>query len=104
MEKKRLKLPIGLQTFEELRTEGYLYVDKTKFLVEMVDSITTHLGIEVMEESIRNLIFEAKAEEAYHQIIDQNYAAPYPHTLCLGIGIDDKKREICSFVGSIEPF
>ena len=23
------RLPIGIQTFEEIRTEGYLYVDKT---------------------------------------------------------------------------
>jgi hypothetical protein len=32
----RLKLPIGIQTFEELRTEGYIYVDKTKYLIEMI--------------------------------------------------------------------
>jgi len=38
MVKKRLKLPIGLPTFEELRTEGYVYVDKTKYLVELIDS------------------------------------------------------------------
>ncbi len=30
--KKLLKLPIGIQTFEKLRTEGCLYVDKTKYL------------------------------------------------------------------------
>ena len=27
------KLPIGVQSFEELRTEGYLYVDKTDLLL-----------------------------------------------------------------------
>ena len=37
MEKKKLKLPIGIQTFEELRTGGYVYVDKTKYLVELID-------------------------------------------------------------------
>ena len=26
------KLPIGIQTFEKIRTEGYLYVDKTSFV------------------------------------------------------------------------
>ena len=26
------KLPIGIQTFEKLREEGYLYVDKTAFV------------------------------------------------------------------------
>jgi hypothetical protein len=38
MEKKRLKLPIGIQTFEELRTDGYVYVDKTKYLINMIDT------------------------------------------------------------------
>ena len=37
MENKRLKLPIGIQTFEELRTDGYVYVDKTRYLVELID-------------------------------------------------------------------
>jgi hypothetical protein len=37
MENKPLKLPIGIQTFETLRTEGYIYVDKTKYLVELID-------------------------------------------------------------------
>ena len=38
MENKRLKLPIGMQTFEDLRTEGYVYVDKTKYLVDLIDT------------------------------------------------------------------
>ena len=38
MENKRLKLPIGIQTFERLRTEGYVYVDKTHYLVNLIDS------------------------------------------------------------------
>ena len=38
MEKKRLKLPVGIPTFEELRSNGYVYVDKTKYLVELIDS------------------------------------------------------------------
>lgn len=29
------KLPIGIQTFEEIRKEGYLYVDKTEFVYQM---------------------------------------------------------------------
>ncbi|MDR2232501.1 MAG: AAA family ATPase [Tannerella sp.] len=33
MAHKRLKLPIGIQTFEEIRTEGYVYVDKTQYIV-----------------------------------------------------------------------
>ena len=38
MESNRLKLPIGIQTFETIRTEGYLYVDKTKHLINMIDT------------------------------------------------------------------
>jgi hypothetical protein len=38
MENKRLKLPIGIQTFEIIRTEGYVYVDKTKYLVDLIDT------------------------------------------------------------------
>ena len=38
MEKKKLKLPIGIQTFEEIRTEGYLYVDKTQYIVKLIDN------------------------------------------------------------------
>ena len=32
------KLPIGIQTFEKLRMEGYLYVDKTRYLVDLIDN------------------------------------------------------------------
>ena len=38
MEGKRLKLPAGLTTFEEIRTRGYLYVDKTRHLVNLIDT------------------------------------------------------------------
>ncbi|GHV34358.1 ATPase AAA [Synergistales bacterium] len=34
---KLQKLPIGIQTFGKLREEGYLYVDKTKYLVDLID-------------------------------------------------------------------
>ncbi|MDR1977740.1 MAG: AAA family ATPase, partial [Synergistaceae bacterium] len=29
------KLPIGIQTFDVIRKEGYLYVDKTKYLIDL---------------------------------------------------------------------
>ena len=28
------KLPIGIQTFERMRTDNYIYVDKTKFVYQ----------------------------------------------------------------------
>ncbi|MDR1818616.1 MAG: AAA family ATPase, partial [Puniceicoccales bacterium] len=38
MEARLPKLPAGIQTFEEIRTEGYVYVDKTRFLVNLIDN------------------------------------------------------------------
>lgn len=32
-----MKYPIGIQSFEKLRKEGFLYVDKTKYIYELVD-------------------------------------------------------------------
>jgi len=37
---------------------------------------------------------EKKAEEALQQIIDKNYASPYPDAVCVGMAIDDTKRQI----------
>ncbi len=34
----RKRLPIGIQTFREIREEGHYYVDKTGFAVDLVDS------------------------------------------------------------------
>lgn len=36
------KLPIGIQTFEKIRSEGYLYVDKTALLWNMVATSTPY--------------------------------------------------------------
>ena len=37
MEKKRVKYPIGQQSFEVLRNEGYFYVDKTKYIDKIIN-------------------------------------------------------------------
>lgn len=31
-----LKYPIGVQSFEEIRTEGYLYIDKTDLIHKLI--------------------------------------------------------------------
>ena len=36
MKQKSRKLPIGIQDFEQIRTEGYLLVDKTEYLYKLV--------------------------------------------------------------------
>ena len=75
MEYKKQKLPVGIPTFEELRTDGYVCVDKTKYLIDLIDTgkiyflnrpdfrpspvihldmskVSTDAGIEGMKESI----------------------------------------------------
>jgi hypothetical protein len=39
----------------------------------------------------------AKAEEAYKQIFEKNYDKPYQNPICLGLAIDDEKREITEY-------
>jgi len=41
---------------------------------------------------------EKKAKEAYRQLIEKNYAKPYPDAICLGLGIDDMLRQITATV------
>jgi hypothetical protein len=38
-----------------------------------------------------------KAEEAINQIIDKNYAKPYPNAVCLAMVIDDSVRQITDY-------
>jgi hypothetical protein len=33
----RLKLPIGIQTFREIREDGCYYVDKTIFILRLIE-------------------------------------------------------------------
>ena len=35
---KRIKYPVGIQTFSEIIKEGYLYIDKTELIYDLVDS------------------------------------------------------------------
>lgn len=32
------KLPVGIQSFEDIRTNGYLYVDKTRYVWDLVET------------------------------------------------------------------
>lgn len=34
----RLKLPVGIENFEEIRKEGFYYVDKTKLIEDILMS------------------------------------------------------------------
>ena len=36
------KLPIGIQSIERIRTENYIYVDKTQFALELIEGDAPH--------------------------------------------------------------
>lgn len=36
--KETVKLPIGIENFEEIRTEGFYYVDKTGLIAELLNN------------------------------------------------------------------
>ena len=35
---KKVKLPIGIENFKEIRTEGFCYVDKTSLITELLNN------------------------------------------------------------------
>ena len=35
---RKVKLPIGIENFEKLRTEGFYYVDKTGLITELLNN------------------------------------------------------------------
>ena len=38
MNKKHIRYPIGIQTFSKVRENGYLYIDKTEYIFNLVNS------------------------------------------------------------------
>lgn len=43
MERKELKYPIGIQSFEKLRERGFLYIDKTEYVYNMTHSNASYV-------------------------------------------------------------
>ena len=59
MEKKQLKrLPVGIQTFEKIRENGMLYIDKTEYIWNMI-----HLS---------NYIFLSRLSEYEEAFVNSN--------------------------------
>ncbi len=57
-----LKLPIDLQSFEIIRSEGFLYVDKTPWILRMLEegryyfmALPRRFGKTLMVSTLRNL-------------------------------------------------
>ena len=37
------KYPVGIQTFEKIREKGYLYIDKTQYIVDFRQKLTSYV-------------------------------------------------------------
>ena len=40
-----MKLPVGIENFEEIRTEGYYYIDKTALIAELLKTTGTKVTL-----------------------------------------------------------
>ena len=53
---KPLKLPVGIENFEEIRTGGYYYVDKTKLIEQLFASGGKVNLLRVLADLVKPLI------------------------------------------------
>jgi hypothetical protein len=77
------KLPIGIQSFEKLRTGGFIYIDKTLFIARMASQAGTYFlsrprrqGIWIFEFKVKGLD-KSGNESPLAQILRKGYAAKY---------------------------
>ncbi len=118
-----MKYPIGIQNFESLISEGYLYIDKTSQIFKMVNegkyyfisrprrfgkSLTVSIleaYFSVKKELFKGLVIEKlekdwkkSAEAALQQIEDRQYAKPFEFDnralYKIGINFSTKTRKI----------
>ena len=91
------KLPVGIQTFEEIRNNGYLYVDKTK------KELFAGLAIEKLEE--QNSVDESgtlRVKGPVHQQItekgcDKPYLSCGKQIVKIGVVFDPETRTITEY-------
>jgi CRISPR/Cas system-associated endonuclease/helicase Cas3 len=74
-----MKLPIGIQTFREIREDNYIYVDKTKYALNLIEnykyvflSRPRRFGKSLFLDTLRN-IFEGNKEVFKGLYIYKNY-------------------------------
>jgi hypothetical protein len=60
------KLPIGIQSFEKIRKEDYLYVDKTEYIYRLVTTGTPTFLITLLKKrnSVESFLQPIQASEA----------------------------------------
>ena len=87
------KLPIGIQSFSELRSKGYLYVDKTKQILKLLEGLKVYflsrprrfgksLLISTLKELFlgnkelfEGLYIQGKIEWDFHPVIHLDFTA-----------------------------
>ncbi|MGM0520426.1 MAG: AAA family ATPase [Campylobacterota bacterium] len=90
------KLPIGIQTFEKIRKDDYVYVDKTDIAYDLIDSYNyvflsrpRRFGKSLFLDTLKN-IFEAKKDLfkglAIEHKWDWNISYPVIHIITLLMG------------------
>jgi len=96
---KMKKLPIGIQTFNEIRKENYLYIDKTEIAYNLINSYKysflsrpRRFGKSLFLDTLKNL-FEGKKELFKGLFIYDkwNWEEKYP---VIKISLDGKLRNI----------
>ena len=45
------KYPVGIQTFEKIRENGYLYIDKTKYIVDFREKQMSYVFLSRQDDS-----------------------------------------------------
>ena len=126
MENVRI-LPLGIQSFEVLRTQAYMYIDKTAMIHQLASTyqaifyvVFTLMG-QYIDAEVRSgkgradavvktkdfiFVFEFKlngtAEEALQQIDDKGYLIPYQldgrRLVKVGVEFSKEERNIHRFV------
>ena len=80
-----------------LRGCGVLVIGEMHTNLGRADLVVSHKGktwVIELKVAYQGECPAKKAEEALQQIIDKNYASPYPDAVCVGMAIDDTKRQI----------
>ena len=96
------KLPIGIQSIERIRTEDYIYVDKTQFALELIEGDAPHyflsrprrFGKSLFLSTLEEIFKGNKALFEGCHIAESNYDwQPYPVLLFNFGGIANKTPE-----------
>ena len=76
------KYPVGIQTFEKIRKNGYLYIDKTKYIVDFREKQMSYVFLSAKTESLLCNV------EAYTLYFEENT------TWCNRCNLRSKRRNL----------